>query len=212
MSTDSNVKRRFDDAGNLQTDINEQESWVLSYVDLLLLMVTLFVLLLSYQQQELKKAQEQQVTVEPVYTLKPTLVDQVYVTGLKGKVSFIEENNRVRLAMSDHILFLPGDANLSHSGEQVLDELAAMLKKRPSKILVEGHTDNQGISTPRFQSNWELSSARASSVTRHLISMGISPARLSAIGYADTRPLEENNTKIGRTKNRRVELVLTALE
>jgi chemotaxis protein MotB len=212
MSTNYNVKRRFDDAENLQADINGQESWVLSYVDLLLLMVTLFVLLLSYQQQELKKAKEKQVKIEPTYILKPTLVDQVYMTGLKGKVSFIEENNRVRLAMSDHILFLPGDANLSYSGEQVLDELAAMLKKRPSKILVEGHTDNQGISTPRFQSNWELSSARASSVTRHLISMGISPARLSAIGYADTRPLQKNNTKVGRTKNRRVELVLTALE
>ena len=214
MSTDSNVKQRYSEAGNFQSDVNEQESWVLSYVDLLLLMVTLFVLLLSYQQQELKKSQkqQQQVKAEPVYTLKPMLVDQVYVAGLKGKVSFIEENNRVRLAMSDHILFLPGDANLSHSGEQVLGELAAMLKKRPSKILVEGHTDNQGISTPRFQSNWELSSARASSVTRHLISMGISPSRLSAIGYADTRPVEKNNTKVGRTKNRRVELVLTALE
>lgn len=213
MLTENSMKRRSSDTDDVPININEQESWVLSYVDLLLLMVTLFVLLLSYQQQVLESVKESQpIGVTPSYQLKPALIDQLYVSGLKGKVSFVEEKNRIRLAMSDHILFLPGDANLSHTGEKVLDELAAMLKKHPSRVLVEGHTDNQRIATPRFQSNWELSSARASSVTRYLISTGVNPARLSAIGYADTRPVEKNNTLGGRAKNRRVELVLTALE
>ncbi|MGB0237439.1 MAG: OmpA/MotB family protein [Cycloclasticus sp.] len=74
--------------------------------------------------------------------------------------------------------------------------------------MVEGHTDNQPISTPRYLSNWELSSARATSVTRYLIGRGISPTRLSAIGYADTRPIVSNNDEVGRGKNRRVALVL----
>ena len=177
-------------------------------------MVTLFVLLLSYQQQALKKTQENasNIPIEPVAKVRPILLDRVYINDLKGKVIFLEENNQVRLAMSDQLLFLPGDATLSRSGELVLNELAVMLNVHPSKILVEGHTDNNDISTPRFQSNWELSSARASSVTRHLIGMGISPSRLSAIGYADTQPIRANNTRQGRKVNRRVELVLTAPE
>ena len=214
----STEQRRSTDAESFEATV-EPDSWVLSYVDLLLLMVTLFVLLLSYQQQVLKKTQEdasklvlEPAVLEPAVKVKPILLDQVYINDLKGKVSFLEENNQVRLAMSDQLLFLPGDAALSRSGELVLDELAVMLNVHPSKILVEGHTDNQVISTPRFQSNWELSSARASSVTRHLIGKGVSPIRLSAIGYADTRPIQGNASRQGRKENRRVELVLTVPE
>ncbi|PCI18896.1 MAG: flagellar motor protein MotB [Piscirickettsiaceae bacterium] len=208
------MKRRFTDGEQMELPVAEPDSWALSYVDLLLLMVTLFVLLLSYQHQELEKAKKA-IKNEPVqvdYTPRVTLVDRVYINDLKGRVSVVESNNQVRLTMSDHILFLPGDAALSRTGERVLDELSVMLNNHPSKVLVEGHTDNEAIATPRFLSNWELSSARASSVTRHLIAMGISPNRLSAIGYADTRPVEKNNTVLGRAKNRRVELVLTAFE
>ena len=128
------------------------------------------------------------------------------------KVFKIEEKNLIKLAMSDSILFFPADATLSLSGEQVLDEIAVMLKQRPWHILVEGHTDNQPISTPRYLSNWELSSARATSVTRYLIGRGIRPQRLSAIGYADTRPLVDNDDEQGRSKNRRVAIVLSAAE
>jgi len=143
---------------------------------------------------------------------QPAFLDQSYLSDLKGKVSVVEEGNVIKLAMSDSILFLPADAALSLTGEQLLDEIALMLKQRPWHILVEGHTDNQAISTPRYLSNWELSSARATSVTRYLISRGIKPQRLSAIGYADTRPLVSNKTEQGRGKNRRVALVLRAIE
>ena len=188
------------------------ETWALSYIDLLLLMVTLFVLLLSFQQKQVsepavdKEAQSKQDASDLL--LEQTFLDQSYLSDLKGKVSVVQEQNTIKLAMSDSILFLPADAALSLSGEQVLDELAVMLKHRPWHILVEGHTDNQAISTPRYLSNWELSSARASSVTRYLISKGIEPQRLSAIGYAETRPLQSNQTEPGRRKNRRVTLVL----
>jgi len=190
------------------------ETWAMSYIDLLLLMVTLFVLLLSFQQQEAKeKGTEQEQMVASVKQVQQqAYLDQTYLRDLKGKVSVVEEGNVIKLAMSDSILFLPADATLSLSGEEVLDEIALMLKQRSWHILVEGHTDNQSISTPRYQSNWELSSARASSVTRYLIGRGIKPQRLSAIGYADTRPLTSNQTEQGRSKNRRVALVLRAVE
>ncbi len=205
------IERRVAESDGTSTE-EGYETWALSYIDLLLLMVTLFVLLLSFQQKQveqpvIKKEAESRAAAHDVLP-EQTFIDQSYLSDLKGKVSVVQEQNIIKLAMSDSILFLPADAALSLSGEQVLDELAVMLKQRPWHILVEGHTDNQAISTPRYLSNWELSSARASSVTRYLISKGIQPQRLSAIGYADTRPLQSNQTEQGRRKNRRVALVL----
>jgi chemotaxis protein MotB len=207
-------RRSKSNLGEGLTQEREHDTWALSYIDLLLLMVTLFVLLLSYQQNEI---QQTAVELEAKQAVKAqaepdnrAFLDQVYMSHLKDRVSVIEEKNTIKLAMSDSILFFPADATLSQSGEQVLNELAVMLKQRPWHILVEGHTDNQPISTPRYASNWELSSSRATSVTRYLIGRGISPQRLSAIGYADTRPMTSNNDEIGRGKNRRVALILRA--
>jgi len=205
------IERRVTESGGA-SPAEGHETWALSYIDLLLLMVTLFVLLLSFQQKKVSQPivkQETPAKQEPNNVLpEQAFLDQSYLSDLKGKVSVIREQNTIKLAMSDSILFLPADAALSLSGEQVLDELAVMLKQRPWHILVEGHTDNQAIATPRYMSNWELSSARATSVTRYLISKGIQPQRLSAIGYADTRPLQSNETEQGRSNNRRVALVL----
>jgi len=207
-------RRQKNDIAKGLVQEGEQDTWALSYIDLLLLMVTLFILLLSYQQDamqqtttELEAAETAKVQITPS---NQAFLDQVYMSHLKDRVTASKERNTIKLAMSDSILFFPADATLSHSGEQVLDELALMLKQRPWHILVEGHTDNQPISTPRYASNWELSSSRATSVTRYLIGRGISPERLSAIGYADTRPITSNNDDIGRGKNRRVALILRA--
>tara|TARA_R110002074_G_scaffold145034_2_gene293399 strand:- start:21683 stop:22327 length:645 start_codon:yes stop_codon:yes gene_type:complete len=212
------TERRATVSLDLEEPLHEEDhdTWAVSYIDLLMLMVTLFVLLLSYQQREIKQAvvekeQTQLVAVEKEPGNKAFL-DQIYLSQLKDRVEVIEEKNLVKLAMSDSILFFPADATLSLSGEQVLDEIAVMLKQRPWHILVEGHTDNQPISTPRYSSNWELSSARATSVTRYLIGRGIRPQRLSAIGYADTRPLVSNDNEQERSKNRRVAIVLSAAE
>jgi len=190
--------------------VEDNESWALSYIDLLLLMATLFVLLLSYQQEKIQQASENKQKDMPIAKGldESAFIDQIYLSHLKDRVSVVEEKNTIKLAMSDSILFFPADATLSRSGERLLDEVAVMLRQRPWHILVEGHTDNQPISTPRYLSNWELSSARATSVTRYLIGRGISPTRLSAIGYADTRPIVSNNDEVGRGKNRRVALVL----
>lgn len=214
MSTERRAAASLD----LEEPLHEEDhdTWAVSYIDLLLLMVTLFVLLLSYQQQEIKQAAVEQAQTQSAADAKnpanKAFLDQVYLSQLKDRVNVVEEKNLIKLAMSDSILFFPADATLSHSGEQVLDEIAVMLKQRAWHILVEGHTDNQPISTPRYLSNWELSSARATSVTRYLIGRGIRPQRLSAIGYADTRPLTSNDDEQGRSKNRRVALVLSVAE
>ena len=195
------IERRSQSSETL-LPVEDNESWAVSYIDLLLLMVTLFVLLLGYQQQGIQSAEEKSQAAKAMQ-ISPSVdngafLDQVYLSHLKDRVSVVEEQNIIKLAMSDSILFFPADATLSRSGERVLDEIALMLK--------------QPISTPRFLSNWELSSARATSVTRYLIGRGIAPQRLSAIGYADTRPIASNIKDEGRSKNRRVALVLRVAE
>ena len=89
-----------------------------------------------------------------------------------------------------------------------LQKLVPLLSETDYQLVVAGHTDNIPISSPRFPSNWELSSARAGSVVRLFETQGISPGRMQATGFADTRPLARNDTERGRARNRRVELVL----
>ena len=114
----------------------------------------------------------------------------------------------LQLEVSDKILFAEGSAELKIEGRNLLSELAQVLLKHQGLISVEGHTDNRPISSSQFPSNWELSSGRATTVTRYLISHGLDPTKLRSVGYADTRPLDTNATTEGRKRNRRVSLVL----
>jgi chemotaxis protein MotB len=114
----------------------------------------------------------------------------------------------VNLEISDSILFTPASAALSPAGLALLEQLADILRTLPYSVSVEGHTDNVPIHTPRYPSNWELSSARAAMVTRKLIAQGVASDRLRAVGYGDTRPRSDNATAEDRAKNRRVTFVL----
>jgi len=131
--------------------------------------------------------------------------------GLGDTVRFkLEARGLVITIVSDKVLFDPGQADLRPEGREVVDKLAAAIGRLPNQLSVEGHTDNVPI-TGRYASNWELSTARATTVLRELIEgYGISPARLQAAGYADERPVAGNDTPEGRAANRRVELVVLA--
>jgi chemotaxis protein MotB len=110
------------------------------------------------------------------------------------------------------ILFASGVATLSGKAIPALDALAETLVKYPNPVRVEGHTDNKPINTRYFLSNWELSAARAASVVHRFARAGISPARLSVIGFGEFRPAESNDTVAGRDANRRVVIVILAGE
>ncbi len=114
----------------------------------------------------------------------------------------------IELEMNSELLFLSGEAELSKKATPVLKKVAEVIRIIPNVVNVEGHTDNIPIDTVEFPSNWDLSSARATSVVRALQSDKISPQRLSAIGYGEFHPIADNNTVEGRFKNRRVVLVL----
>jgi chemotaxis protein MotB len=122
-----------------------------------------------------------------------------------------EERGLVVTVVTDEVLFAPGSADLQPNGRSVLDALVPALRRFDNPLAVEGHTDNRPISTGRFPSNWELSTARATSVLRYLVEAhGFSGARLTAAGYGAERPIGDNATEAGRAANRRVELVVLA--
>ena len=90
----------------------------------------------------------------------------------------------------------------------MLRKLLPVLRQGEHRITIAGHTDSLSIRSLRYPSNWELSGARAGSVVRYLEANGIASQRLVAVGYADTQPLQGNDTATGRAANRRVELIL----
>ena len=105
--------------------------------------------------------------------------------------------------------FESGSATLRSSSEDAIDRLAMILRDREETLRIEGHTDNVPIHTPEFDSNWELSSARATRIARLFIDMkAIPPERISAAGYSEFHPVAGNDTAEGRSENRRVDLVI----
>lgn len=112
------------------------------------------------------------------------------------------------LRIADNLLFASGQSELMYEGMMLMSQLVDVLEAFNGEISIEGHTDNIPINTARFPSNWELSSARAISVLRYLEFDGVSPGRMRAVGYADTRPLQPNDSPTTRAGNRRVELIL----
>jgi chemotaxis protein MotB len=130
--------------------------------------------------------------------------------GIGDQLGFsLEARGLVLTIVTDQVLFTAGQASLQPDGVAILDLVAAALAAIPNDISIEGHTDSRPISTARFPSNWELSTARATSVLRYLIDVHhLDPLRLSAGGYADTRPIGDNSTEAGAARNRRVEIVV----
>ncbi len=122
-----------------------------------------------------------------------------------------------RFVFESEVLFPSGSSTLTPEGLVAMDQLASAIieleKQIPKEIdwalQVDGHTDIRPIASPQFPSNWDLSTARAISVVRYLVSRGVSPQRLVAAGYGEFRPLEQGKHEASLRRNRRIELKLT---
>lgn len=128
--------------------------------------------------------------------------------GLPPGVVVQVRDRRISLDIGAAALFPSGQAELTEDGRRMLGQLAPALRQAPGDIAVEGHTDATPIATLRFPSNWELSAARAAVVVRALADAGVAAERLSAVGYADTRPLAFGADPDSLARNRRVTLSL----
>jgi chemotaxis protein MotB len=129
-----------------------------------------------------------------------------------GQMTVSQTSRGVMLDINASALFAPGDATLATAAKKTLADVAKVLVDGDQSIEVEGHTDNLPISTPIYPSNWDLSSARASSVVRLFIEQGVAAKRLTVVGSADNHPVLSNDTPDGRTRNRRVTVTVLAPE
>jgi chemotaxis protein MotB len=222
---------------------SHQEGWVISYIDILTLLLTLFVILLAMsdfypdiaslkqvsanmnkpenqnmlvdsgdEMQGYKQTEERSVVQDLVESKTHeqinVLIGEIKKSRLDHQIEISEEKDHVNLVISDKILFSPGSADLKSGGLELLSQLAVIINNSKLNMSIEGHTDSVPINNANFPSNWELSSIRATMVTRHLIKNDIAPDRIRAIGYADTRPRSQNDTSEGRKHNRRVSIIL----
>jgi chemotaxis protein MotB len=129
--------------------------------------------------------------------------------GMSGAVQFAIDRRGLIITVVTNALVFPGNsANLLGEGQHILSVIAPPLLHSPHNIEVDGHTNQEKVSTAPYPSGWELSSARASAVVRYLIAAGIAQSRLSAVGYSDQRPLYPASDPRSITRNRRVEIVV----
>jgi chemotaxis protein MotB len=135
-----------------------------------------------------------------------TLAMQEYLDGDLMQINRV--GDRIEIEMKEQMLFPSGTARLTPEALKPLRALAESLKRLPSHLQIEGHTDNIPIATADFPSNWELSAARAASVVHYLARQGIEPYRLAAVGLGEHRPIADNETARGRAANRRVTVVI----
>jgi len=129
--------------------------------------------------------------------------------GIESNLEVKEDARGIVINLADKVLFETGKADLSPAAMQILDDLSPILLSSGKHIKVEGHTDNVPINTDKFPSNWQLSTARATSVIMYwLVKHPGASDLLSASGYGEHRPVASNDTPEGKAKNRRVEIII----
>ncbi|MBA2482861.1 MAG: OmpA family protein, partial [Nitrosomonas sp.] len=152
----------------------------------------------------IRQQKMQDMATDIMHVLSPLVKD--------GRVSITQSMQGIKIEINASVLFSTGHAQLAENSEQTLRAVAEVVRGHEHEIHVEGHTDNKPIHTTSFPSNWELSTARASSVVRLFIEKGVDPRRLTALGYAEYRQVATNETSEGRARNRRVTIMILSNE
>jgi chemotaxis protein MotB len=142
--------------------------------------------------------------------LEHELTAAVETEGMTGEATLHRTDRGLVLRVRSSVVFAAGSAEILPQSMRLLQRVAWVCRSFPRKVYVEGHTDNLPTRSSGFPSNWELSSARASAVVRHMLEMEhLPPEKFVASGFAATVPLATNLTPEGRAKNRRVEFVFS---
>lgn len=215
------------------------QSWLIVYLDIITLLLAMFILMVNQPQEEFLSEQQKisQTRLQPNRVEAPVIdkteqdsnqraesesetpdKNQNVQQEMLKKLEALRQDNleieiepgTITLRLPEAILFDTGRSQLLGGADQLLEKIAPVIKQYDYPVSVEGHTDNVPVKGGRFPSNWELSSARASTVIRKLIELGIGDNRLQAIGYADTRPIDSNDSPQGRSNNRRVNITIHA--
>ncbi len=211
-------------------DHGGEEGWLVSYADMMTLLVGFFVILLSFSQVDQEKFEEVKKSAvkefggkyeKPFEDLSSRVMKAVEKNGLGGEISIIEKGATIEISILGPVLFETGQADLKPEAQKILNDIVPILKNQIKEfdVTVEGHTDDVPMSNAGFmKNNWELSGMRASRVLQQLIEDGIEKTKLTAIGYGDSKPLVPNRSSNGtaivenQAKNRRVVLKLKRVD
>ncbi|HUJ74949.1 MAG TPA: flagellar motor protein MotB [bacterium] len=213
-----------------------QERWLLTYADLITLLMIFFVVLYALSTVDVRKFQSLSNSLRiafgggrnlfgeyegtgmvpiPIRSTNDLEVAQehtdAYISraGLEDQIKTSLDERGLVITLNERTLFEPGSADVLPAAKQRLAVLAKLLSALPNYIRIEGFADDLPSKGANFRSNWELSAVRATNVVQTLLDNGLShPDRVSAIGYGQYRPLADNTTIEGRAKNRRVEIVI----
>jgi chemotaxis protein MotB len=162
------------------------------------------------ERRNAKLAEQQRKQRERMQAIATNLNQVLAPLVQSGQVSLTQTGRGLVLEINASVLFASGEAVLQGGAVKTLTQVAQVLGQGDHAIEVEGYTDDIAINTPHFPSNWELSSARASSVVRLFIEHGVAAERLTAVGSASNRPVAPNTTPEGRARNRRVAVTILA--
>ena len=214
------------------------ERWLVSYADFITLLFAFFTVLYASSTVDVKKLEavgdsmkavfagppmDSIANLEPRARLLPATPDLAFelarvrklleqdLSGAiaEGRVSLEQDPRGLVISIREAGSFATGRAELPPAARELLTTLGERLRNIPHAVRVEGHTDDMPIHTPRYASNWELSTARATEVVAFLIeSAHVAPDRLSAAGYAEFHPRAANDSPEHRASNRRIDLVI----
>ena len=207
-----------------------RDRWLVSYADFMTLLCAFFTTLYAASLVDAAKPAPAAVAltatvtlpaapVTPVAAPAPTPDEAAALRALveaalgdelaAGYLQLVADPRGLVVEIPEAGAFESGRAELSTDAERMMRRVAGVLAGLPNSVRVEGHTDDAPIRTVRFASNWDLSTARATRVVEFLLaSGGLDPSKLSAAGYSQFKPRAANTSPAGRTRNRRVDLVI----
>ncbi|MBQ7704467.1 MAG: OmpA family protein [Selenomonadaceae bacterium] len=147
---------------------------------------------------------------ESLAELQEQLEAYIKENDLEGELSTQLEEEGLMIRIKERALFPSGSADLVPESQRIGPIVAQLLAAVPERVLISGHTDTDPINNAQFPSNWELSSVRAMTFMKYLLAINsdLNPARFSAIGYGEYRPIAPNDTPENKQRNRRVEILI----
>jgi chemotaxis protein MotB len=213
------------------------DRWLLSYADLVTLLLALFTTLYAASTVDAKKLRPLETSLREAFDAPPmieaivplgaivppvtvvtgqTAPDELHLRLMKElaealrleRVDIRRDARGLVVSLPENAAFAVGSPDVSGEARGIIGRVAAAVAPTQTAIRIEGHTDDVPIRTTRYVSNWELSTARASAVVAYLVETGFDPARLSAAGYGEFHPRVANDTPENRARNRRIDVVI----
>jgi chemotaxis protein MotB len=208
-TSDHNLQAKLDEATALNANLRGELERLGKNVDQMLREKGSLSKALDDAKARLEELRKAQAAAEARAALFQSFVQKFKSMIDAGQLKITTRNGRLVLQLPNDVLFDSGKTEIKPEGKTALGQVATVFKTVTGRSFqVAGDTDNVPIQTPRFPSNWELSTARAVEVVKLLIAQGVDPKALSAAGYGEFDPIASNDTPDGRARNRRIEITL----